>query len=45
MTKTEMINRLIVMGCVKETQRTYLMKRDARNLLKLYVHLVSKRVK
>ena len=44
MTKTEMINRLIIMGCVKETQRTYLMKRDARNLLKLYIYLVSKKV-
>ena len=45
MSKMEMVNRLILMGCVKETQRTYLMKRDAKNLLKLYIYLVSKRVK
>ena len=44
MTKTEMVNRLIIMGCVKETQRNYLMKRNAQNLLKLYIHLVSKKV-
>ena len=43
MSKTEMVNRLIIMGCVKETQRNYLMKRDAKNLLKLYIHLVSKK--
>lgn len=44
MSKMEMVNRLIIMGCVKESQRNYLMKRDARNLLKLYIHLVSKKV-
>lgn len=44
MSKMEMVNRLIIMGCVKESQRTYLMKRDAKNLLKLYIHLVSKKV-
>lgn len=45
MTKTEMVNRLIIMGCVKETQRNYLMKSNAQNLLKLYIHLVSKKVR
>lgn len=45
MSKMEMVNRLIIMGCVKETQRNYLMKRDAKNLLKLYIYLVNKRVK
>ena len=45
MTKTEMVNRLIIMNCVKESQRNYLMKRDARKLLKLYIHLVSKKMK
>lgn len=44
MTKTEMVNRLIIMGCVKESQRNYLMKRNAQNLLKLYIYLVSKRM-
>lgn len=44
MSKTEMVNRLIIMGCIKETQRNYLMKRNAKKLLKLYIYLVSKKV-
>lgn len=44
MRKVEMVNRLIVMGCVKECHREFLMRKKPNDLLKLYIYLVSKKV-
>lgn len=44
MTKTEMVNRLIILGCIKESQREFLIRYDGVKLLKLYIHLVGNKM-
>lgn len=43
MSKMEMTNRLIIMGCVSEKSRDFLMRKNAQDLLKLYIYLVGKK--
>lgn len=44
MTKTEMVNRMIILGCIKESDRSSMMRRDKATLMNLYIMVVPVRI-
>lgn len=44
MTKMEMINRMIVLGCIKETDRNRWMRKTVDELTKIYIIVVPMRL-
>ena len=44
MTKTEMVNRMIVLGCIKETDRNHWMRKTIDELTRLYITVVPMRL-
>jgi len=44
MTKMEMVNRMIVLGCIKEEDRNHYMRKTADRLLNFYIYIVPKRL-
>ena len=44
MTKTEMINRMIILGCIKETDRNHWMRKCKADVMKIYILIVPRRL-
>ena len=44
MTKTEMINRMIILGCIKETDRSRWMRKTTDELTKVYIRVIPMRL-
>jgi hypothetical protein len=40
MTKTEMVNRMIVLGCIKEEDRNHFMRKTIDKLMDIYIAAV-----
>ena len=44
MTKMEMINRMIILGCIKEDSRNRWLKRTKDEVMKIYIEVVPMRL-
>ena len=44
MTKTEMVNRMIILGCIKESDRGSMMRRDKATVMRLYIRVIPVRI-
>ena len=44
MTKMEMVNRMIILGCIKETDRNHFMRKTKDELTKLYITVIPMRL-
>jgi hypothetical protein len=44
MTKIEMINRMIVLGCIKEEDRKHFMRKTADKIMNIYITAVPKKL-
>lgn len=44
MTKTELVNRMIILGCIKETDRNHFMRKTKDELTKLYITVIPMRL-
>ena len=44
MTKTEMVNRMIILGCIKETDRNHWMRKTTDELTKVYIKVIPMRL-
>ena len=45
MTKMEMVNRMIVLGIIKEEDRNHWMRHDKAYIMKMYIYIVPRRLK
>ena len=44
MTKTEMVNRMIILGCIKEEDRNRWMRKTIDELTKVYIRVILMRL-
>lgn len=44
MTKMEMVNRMIVLGCIKESDRNNVMRWTKEHIMKTYIYVVPLRL-
>ena len=44
MTKMEMINRMIILGCIKEESRNRWLRRTKDEIMKIYIEVVPMRL-
>ena len=44
MTKMEMVNRMIVLGIIKENDRNHFMNKTKAEIMKLYIIIVPRRL-
>lgn len=44
MTKMEMVNRMIVLGCIKEADRNHWMRKCKADIMKIYILVVPRRL-
>lgn len=44
MTKMEMVNRMIILGCIKETDRNHWMRHTKDYIMKIYIEVVPMRL-
>lgn len=44
MTKMEMVNRLIILGCIKESKRNEWMSKSKADVMRTYIYLVPRRL-
>ena len=44
MTKMEMVNRMIVLGCIKEADRNHWMRKAKSDVMKIYILIVPRRL-
>ena len=44
MTKMEMVNRMIVLGCIKEADRNHWMRKGKADIMKIYILIVPHRL-
>lgn len=44
MTKMEMVNRMIVLGCIKEEDRNHWMRHDKAYIMRIYIQVVPRRL-
>ena len=44
MTKMELVNRMIILGCIKETDRNHFMRKTKDELTKLYITVIPMRL-
>ena len=44
MTKTEMVNRMIILGCIKEEDRNRWMRKTTDELTKVYIRVIPMRL-
>ena len=44
MTKMEMVNRMIVLGCIKESDRNNVMRWTKEHIMKTYIYIVPVRL-
>ena len=45
MTKMEMINRMIILGCIKEVDRNRWLEKDKADVMRIYILIVPRRLK
>lgn len=45
MTKMEMINRMIILGCIKEIDRNRWLEKDKAEVMRIYILIVPRRLK
>lgn len=45
MTKMEMVNRMIILGCIKEADRNHWMRKCKADVMKIYILIVPRRLK
>lgn len=44
MTKMEMVNRMIILGCIKEESRNRWLRRTKDEIMKIYIEVVPMRL-
>lgn len=44
MSKMEMINRMIILGCIKEAKREEWLQKDYKEVMKIYIIIVPRRL-
>ena len=44
MTKMEMVNRMIILGCIKESDRNHWMIKNKADVMRIYIRLVPRRL-
>lgn len=44
MTKMEMVNRMIILGCIKESDRTNMMRKSKARITEIYIRIVPVRL-
>ena len=44
MTKMEMVNRMIILGCIKEVDRDRWMIKSKADVMRIYIYLVPRRL-
>ena len=44
MTKMEMVNRMIILGCIKEKDRDHWMIKSKSDVMRVYIRLVPRRL-
>lgn len=44
MTKMEMVNRMIILGCIKEEDRNRWMRKCKADVMKIYILIVPRRL-
>ena len=44
MTKMEMVNRMIILGCIKEEDRNHWMRKCKADVMKIYILIVPRRL-
>ena len=44
MTKMEMVNRMIVLGCIKEVERNHWMRKTKADIMRWYIIVVPRRL-
>ena len=44
MTKMEMVNRMIILGCIKEKDRTHWMIKSKADIMRIYIRVVPRRL-
>ena len=44
MTKMEMVNRMIVLGIIKESDRNHFMRKTKADIMRLYIYIVPRRL-
>lgn len=44
MTKMEMVNRMIILGCIKETDRNHFMRKTKDEITSLYITVIPMRL-
>ena len=44
MSKMEMVNRMIVLGCIKENDRNHWMRKAKSDVMKIYILIVPHRL-
>ena len=44
MTKMEMVNRMIILGCIKEADRNHWMIKNKADVMRIYIRLVPRRL-
>lgn len=44
MTKMEMVNRMIILGCIKEEDRNHYMRKTKEELIRLYITIIPIRL-
>lgn len=45
MTKMEMVNRMIILGCIKEIDRNRWLEKDKAEVMRIYILIVPRRLK
>lgn len=45
MTKMEMVNRMIILGCIKESDRTHWLSKSKAEVMRTYIFIVPRRLK
>jgi hypothetical protein len=45
MTKMEMVNRMIILGCIKEDNRSAWMRKSKAEVMRTYIYIVPRRLK
>ena len=44
MTKMEMVNRMIILGCIHEEDRNHFLRKTKEEIMKLYIYVVPIRL-
>lgn len=44
MTKMEMVNRMIILGCIKESDRNNMMRKSKARITEIYIRIIPVRL-